>query len=106
MLIQGWGRWPTIQGELLPVNSPREAAQALAAAGQPVIARGMGRSYGDSALAARVLDMRPYDWLIAFDETTGRLDCTAGASLDDILSVFVPRGWFPPVITATLRERT
>lgn len=101
MLIQGWGRWPTIQGELLPVNSPRAAAQALAAAGQPVIARGMGRSYGDSALAARVLDMRPYDWLIAFDETTGRLDCTAGASLDDILSVFVPRGWFPPVTPGT-----
>lgn len=99
MLTHGWGRWPVVQADLLPVRSPQAAAQWLAQG--PGIARGLGRSYGDSALAARIFDMRPLDWLIDFDPASGQLTCAAGATLDDILSVFVPRGWFPPVTPGT-----
>ena len=66
-----------------------------------IIARGLGRSYGDSSLAPRVLDTRYLDHFLAFDEATGLLTCAAGVSLDDILRVFVPRGWFLPVTPGT-----
>ena len=38
---------------------------------------------------------------LAFDETTGTLTCEGGALLSDIIDVFVPRGWFPPVTPGT-----
>ena len=66
------------------------------------IARGMGRSYGDSALnPAAVIDMRGLSRLLAFDPETGLLEAEAGVVLGDIIAVFLPRGWFPPVTPGT-----
>ena len=67
-----------------------------------LIARGRGRSYGDAALNPDLtLSMLPMDRMEAFDPETGMLTCEAGVSLEDILRVFVPRGWFPPVVPGT-----
>ncbi len=67
----------------------------------PAIPRGMGRSYGDSALAPVVLDMTPNDRLLSFDPGTGELVCEAGLTLDAIARLFLPRGWFLPVTPGT-----
>ncbi|MES2936147.1 MAG: FAD-binding oxidoreductase [Pseudomonadota bacterium] len=90
-LLHGWGRYPRIEARLEVPASPRDCARAL---GEPLIARGLGRSYGDSALGARVLSTRWLDHFVAFDDTTGVLECEAGVSLGDILRLAVPRGWF------------
>lgn len=37
----------------------------------------------------------------AFDPESGRLTVEAGVLLSDILAVFVPRGYFPPVVPGT-----
>jgi FAD/FMN-containing dehydrogenase len=47
------------------------------------------------------MDTRYLDHYLDFDESTGVLSCAAGVSLDDILRVFVPRGWFLPVTPGT-----
>lgn len=39
--------------------------------------------------------------LLSFDEETGLLVCEAGVSFADLLEVFVPKGWFPPVTPGT-----
>jgi FAD/FMN-containing dehydrogenase len=67
----------------------------------PLIVRGSGRSYGDSALGGQVLSTRHLDHFKAFDPATGLLTCEAGVSLDTILRTFVPRGWFLPVTPGT-----
>jgi FAD/FMN-containing dehydrogenase len=100
MKICGWGRYPRIEAEVsFPLSAANCADVVQTADG--LIARGLGRSYGDSSLAPRVLDTRHFDHLLAFDASTGLLTCAAGASLDDILRVFVPRGWFLPVTPGT-----
>ena len=99
MEITGWGRYPRHEAEVLVPRAPGQCLPLLA--GGPLIARGLGRSYGDSSLATRVLDTRCLDHLLAFDATTGDLTCAAGATLDDILRTFVPRGWFLPVTPGT-----
>lgn len=76
------------------------AAAAIAAAG-PLVARGLGRSYGDSALSDRVLGTRYLDHYLGFDDSAGFLTCEAGVTFDDLLRDFVPRGWFPPVTPGT-----
>lgn len=41
------------------------------------------------------------DRMLAFDPETGWLRCEAGVSLNDIIDVFLPRGFFPPVVPGT-----
>lgn len=99
MLISGWGRYPTIDAELQTLNTPSQAIESLAIT--PAIARGMGRSYGDSALAVHILSTRPLDRLHAFDADEGVVDCDAGVTLAELIDVFLPRGWFLPVTPGT-----
>ena len=97
--IHGWGRYPRIKAQVATPLSPAQLVRETS--GGSLIARGLARSYGDSGLAARVADLRHLDQMLAFDEATGLLTCAAGVSLDDILKVFVPRGWFLPVTPGT-----
>jgi len=105
MLIHGWGRYPVAEARVLaPVTTGQLAgalAEAAAEPGQPLIARGLGRSYGDSSLAPLVLDNTPRRLLLDFDQDSGVLRCQAGATLADLIDVLLPRGWFPPVTPGT-----
>jgi FAD/FMN-containing dehydrogenase len=60
------------------------------------IPRGLGRAYGDPALNGNggVILQTALNRFLAFDETTGVLECEAGVSLREIVRVFLPRGWF------------
>ncbi|MEI7466246.1 MAG: FAD-binding oxidoreductase [Burkholderiales bacterium] len=100
MELHGWGRHPRVQAQVVNPASREQAVRSLAEPGA-LIARGLGRSYGDSSLAPRVLAMRPWDRFRAFDEASGVLECDAGVSLKEILDTFVPRGWFLPVTPGT-----
>ncbi len=69
----------------------------------PVLPYGLGKSYGDSCLNENgvILDARGLSRFIDFDEERGILRCEAGATLDEILNFFVPRGWFLDVTPGT-----
>jgi FAD/FMN-containing dehydrogenase len=41
------------------------------------------------------------DRILDFDAAAGRLTCEAGLSLAEVLRLFLPRGWFPPVTPGT-----
>lgn len=100
MHLSGWGRYPTIDVSLVQpatLNAARGSLGGLAS----LIPRGMGRSYGDSALAEQVVGTRQLRHLRSFDECCGQLDCDAGISLGELLDVFVPRGWFLPITPGT-----
>ena len=100
MELYGWGRYSTIDAEVTFPLSNEQCNVALANTDNFIV-RGLGRSYGDSSLAYKVLDTRYLDNFIAFDETTGLLSCAAGVSLKDIINNFVPLGWFLPVTPGT-----
>ena len=94
-----WGRLPRVApARVIPLSS-REELPDLSAMGKPVLAYGLGRSYGDSCLngGGVLLATRGLSRFIAFDEETGSLCCEAGTSLAEILETFVPRGWSVPV---------
>ncbi|MDF1855982.1 FAD-binding oxidoreductase [Pseudooceanicola sp.] len=98
--LSGWGRYPVLDCEL---SQPRDEAALRAALVQgPVIARGNGRAYGDSALQpAGTIDMRAMNQLHDFDPATGQVVTEAGVLLGDIITAFLPRGWFPAVTPGT-----
>src|SRR6056297_2853247 len=67
-----------------------------------MIARGNGRAYGDSAMnRANTVSMRRMDRMLGFDAATGQLTAEAGVLLGDVITAFLPRGWFPMVTPGT-----
>lgn len=100
MMLSGWGRFPR---QACAVARPRDEDElrALVARGG-AIARGNGRSYGDSAMSqANTVDMTAFDRMIAFDPQSGQLVVEAGVLLADVITSFLPRGWFPAVVPGT-----
>lgn len=100
MELYGWGRYPRIQASMSFPQTLAEFGKAISDEGSS-IARGLGRSYGDASLAPQIINVGGLNRFISFDEYTGVLKCDAGVSLVEILSVFVPRGWFLPVTPGT-----
>lgn len=98
--IYGWGRYPQQDAYL---HAPASCASLELTAKQQnsVLARGMGRSYGDSANALNVLQTTYINHFIEFDKATGKLTAEAGITLREILEVIVPNGWFLPVTPGT-----
>lgn len=108
MQLSGWGRFPIISARMLEPANTRAAEAHLAEvlnSGEPgLIARGAGCSYGDAALAPTVLATRQLDHFIGFSadsEEDATIHCAGGVSLDAVLRVVVPRGYFLPVLPGT-----
>jgi len=100
MPYESWGRLPRATPDR--VHAMRWADEPLPT-DVPLLAYGLGRSYGDVCLndGGTVLDTRSLRRLITFDAETGILRCEAGTSLDEILTFAVPRGFFLPVTPGT-----
>lgn len=99
MKITNWGKFPMIEGSLVQPNTQKQLTREAETGGW--IARGMGRCYGDSSLSGLMLGSGRLNRFLEFDEAKGILTCEAGVTFEDILAVFVPRGWFPPVTPGT-----
>lgn len=98
--ISGWGNYPKQEAQLLTPSSAEEI-QAVIKQERSFIARGMGRSYGDSSNAPKVLQTSYCNHFAEFDDKTGTLRAEAGITLREILKLIVPRGWFLSVTPGT-----
>src|SRR4051812_29250164 len=99
--LTGWARYPRYETQLVPASAPA-AVRTLLAKCSGSIARGNGRAYGDAAIGEKTtLLTRGLDRMRAFDSETGLLKVEAGVLLADILTAFVHRGFFPPVVPGT-----
>jgi len=98
--LSGWGRTSPALSEL---QMPRTEEELLTALNHgPVIARGLGRSYGDPAQVSGgvVLDNRGFT-AISDVSADGVVTVEAGVSLHELLKVTIPLGWFIPVTPGT-----
>ncbi|HEV3328084.1 MAG TPA: FAD-binding oxidoreductase, partial [Acidimicrobiales bacterium] len=101
--LRGWGRTQPVVARVVTPASEEDVAVVLAGATGRVIARGLGRSYGDAAQVAggTVLDARGLGGVGAIDRATHEVEVGAGASIDAILRASVPEGFFVPVSPGT-----
>lgn len=102
--LRGWGRTAPTVATVVPVRSAADLTAALAAAGpRGVIARGLGRSYGDPAQNAggTVLDMTGLSRIHSVDAGSGRVVVDSGVSLDTLMRAALPFGLWLPVLPGT-----
>ena len=91
--ISGWGNTSVAQSAGFKPRTVSDVRKYCISEDGFVV-RGMGRSYGDSAVYSKHVDMTALNNLVEFDDRRGILTAQAGITLGDILEFIVPRGWF------------
>ncbi len=96
--ISGWGGYPKTTSEVIMPKNINEIKNYL---NKPLIPRGMGRSYGDSAIFNTTIQTNYLNRVIKFDKNSGLLSCESGITIGNILNIVIPHGWFIPVSPGT-----
>jgi len=105
-ILTGWGRTAPSRAV---VHEPDRAEAVVARLRSPgrrgVIARGLGRSYGDAAQNAGgdVLAGSGLDAIEVVDAARGIVRVGAGTDIGALLAALLPLGWFPMVVPGTSR---
>ncbi len=112
--LSGWGRTAPGRAHVLRPVSAEQVQGAVASvadhnAGKPahlrrgVIARGLGRSYGDVAqnTGGLVIDLNGLDRIHEIDTDDGTVEVDAGVSLDALMRAALPFGLWIPVLPGT-----
>jgi len=99
-VLVGWGgRTPAVATVRAP-ESEEDVARELAS-GEAMIARGLGRSYGDAAQLSGGVVLANRGLSHIGPVVDGVVTVGAGTSLDELLSNTLPQGWFVPVTPGT-----
>ena len=102
-VITGWGRTSPSVATVVDVRTTSDVQEAIARAGpRGLLARGLGRSYGDAAQSGggTVLDLSGMA-SIDLDTAAGTVTVGGGISLDALMKALVPAGFFVPVTPGT-----
>lgn len=112
--LSGWGRTAATTAQLLSTSDPELIAKAVAAVAdhdadapshlrRGIVARGLGRSYGDVAQNAGgvVVDMTALNRIHSIDPGAATVDVDAGVSLDELMRAALPYGLWVPVLPGT-----
>ncbi|WP_020531113.1 FAD-binding oxidoreductase [Flexithrix dorotheae] len=98
--VTNWGNYPVIHVEEKQFSFQNELSEINHIKGN-IIARGLGRCYGDASLGDNIISTLKFDKVLSFSKETGEIECESGVSLADILDFSVPSGWFLPVTPGT-----
>ena len=102
-IVQGWGRNISAEVNIFePDNHNLLKEIILNAQKESLIARGLGRSYGDSAQLDKknVISLNKFN-SFELDTENSLITAQAGVTFDDLLKYIVPRGFFLPVSPGT-----
>ena len=98
--IANWGNYPVMESDEKSFVFEDQLRQ-LIKKNEGFIPRGNGRCYGDASLGDKTISTLKYDKILSFDVMNGVFDCQSGITLDQVLEVIVPKGWFLPVTPGT-----
>jgi decaprenylphospho-beta-D-ribofuranose 2-oxidase len=102
--LTGWGRTSPSVATVHSAGDDAELVRLVTDAGlRGVLARGLGRSYGDAAQngGGVVVDMTTRHRVLSVDPESALVEVEAGVSLDELMRLLLPRGLFVPVSPGT-----
>ena len=93
--ISGWGNNKFASSK---VYFPKNLIEIKKLIKRKTIARGLGRSYGDSSIQPKsTIVTTKLNKVLFFDTKKGILEAESGISIENILNLIVEKGWFLPV---------
>lgn len=98
--IANWGNYPVMESDEKQFTTVSELKQ-LVKDNNNIIPRGNGRCYGDASLSNVTISTLKFDKILFFDRKEGIIETQSGVTLDQLLEVIVPSGWFLPVTPGT-----
>lgn len=98
--ISNWNNYPIIESNVRAFSFKEDLEGDLTFKNK-VTPRGNARSYGDASLGKHTLITTKFDKILHFDASQGILACQSGITLDKVLEIIVPHGWFLPVTPGT-----
>ncbi|MGZ3850194.1 MAG: FAD-binding protein [Flavisolibacter sp.] len=98
--IANWGNYPVVESDEKRFSFADQLRDTVLQ-NEGLIARGNGRCYGDASLEKTTVSTLKYDKILSFDKEKGWFECQSGITLDKVLEVIVPQGWFLPVTPGT-----
>ena len=97
--ISGWGRYPRANCN---IYEPSTYEQIIDLFDTPLIARGMGRSYGDSSLQPiKTVVTKNLNKILYFNNEKGLITVQSGINVLELIDYILPKGWFIPVSAGT-----
>lgn len=102
--LMGWARTAPTVATVLSTPDAGDIVDAVAKAGpRGVIARGLGRSYGDNAQngGGLVIDMPALNRIHSIDADSATVDVDGGVNLDQLMRAALPFGLWVPVLPGT-----
>lgn len=102
--LTGWARTAPTVARVLSTPDPEVIVKAVTEAdGRGVIARGLGRSYGDNAQngGGVVVDMTALHQIHSMNRDSHLVDVDAGVNLDQLMRAALPLGLWVPVLPGT-----
>jgi decaprenylphospho-beta-D-ribofuranose 2-oxidase len=99
----GWGRTTATTALVNRPTDPGSIEELFRSRPPGVIARGLGRSYGDAAQCSGgvTVDVTGLSDIGSLDEAAGTVDVGGGVSLHDLMREVIPAGWFVGVTPGT-----
>ena len=98
--ISNWGNYPIVKAQVKDFDNANQACTRIQEFANCAI-RGAGLSYGDASLASRIISTTSFSNILSFDEKKGVIVVESGVTLDQVLQIIVPKGWFLPVTPGT-----
>jgi len=100
---QSWGRYPSAEHDVEYLSWRTDPLPIPAHEDKSFLAFGKGRSYGDACLndGGVLIDVTQLNRFISFDQDLGILRCEGGVTLEQIIELILPAGWFLPVTPGT-----
>jgi len=101
--LTGWGRTASSVATVVDASDDELDASTISELASPrgIIARGLGRAYGDPAQNAGGSVVRLTPGPIVLDPAGGTVTAGGGVGFDELLRHLVARGWFVPVTPGT-----
>ncbi len=103
-VLTGWGRTAPSRAHVWEPRRTSDVVDLVARTTAPgLIARGLGRSYGDAAQngGGEVVRCTKLDRILEVDVAKGTCTVESGVSIETLMRVFLPLGWFPMVVPGT-----
>lgn len=97
MKIKGWSGFPEWEAKFFLPETINQIQEKIKNENN-LIARGNGRSYGDSSISREnTISMLKFNKIISFNDKSGELIAESGIILKDLIDKYLPLGWFPYV---------